>query len=97
MPHTSFNLRHILKRRLASRPILTEGQNDSRSGEESIDEERMGFHGHGYCTYWESVLQRLVVGSLVCLFESSCLVCLDNGQNAKSKSHFVSCFLLRNS
>ena len=55
MPHTSFNLRHILKRRLASRPILTEGQNDSRSGEESIDEERMGFHGHGYCTYWESV------------------------------------------
>ena len=50
MPHTSFNLRHILKRRLASRPILTEGQNDSRSGEESIDEERMGFHGHGYCT-----------------------------------------------
>ena len=24
------------------------------------------------------LLQRLVVGSLVCLFESSCLVCLDN-------------------
>jgi len=58
----SFNLRHILKRRLASRPILTEGQNDSRSGEESIDEERMGFHGHGYCTSVGGRLLLIVVG-----------------------------------